>query len=84
MGLPAKLAVKGPGSVEYGMKWLQSRKLVIDPARTPRVYKEFLHYEFERNKDGDVMSGYPDENNHTIDATRYSLERVFNKFGSNA
>ena len=30
------------------------------------------------------MSGYPDENNHTIDATRYSLERVFNKFGSNA
>ena len=84
LGLPAKLAVKGPGSVEYGMKWLQSRKLVIDPARTPRVYKEFLHYEFERNKDGDVMSGYPDENNHTIDATRYSLERVFNKFGSNA
>lgn len=84
LGLPAKLAVKGAGSVEYGMKWLQSRKLVIDPARTPRVYKEFLHYEFERNKDGDVISGYPDENNHTIDATRYSLERVFNKFGSNA
>lgn len=84
LGLPAKLAVKGPGSVDYGMKWLQSRKLVIDPERTPIAYKEFLHYEFERNKDGDVMSGYPDENNHVIDATRYALERVFNKFGSNA
>lgn len=84
LGLPAKAAVKGAGSVDYGMKWLQSRKLVIDPKRTPTVYKEFLHYEFERNKDGDVMSGYPDENNHSIDATRYALERVFNKFGSNA
>lgn len=83
-GLPAKLAVKGPGSVDYGMKWLQVRKLVIDPARTPRVYNEFLHYEFERDKDGNVISGYPDADNHTIDATRYALERVYNKFGSKA
>lgn len=84
LGLPAKSAVKGAGSVEYGMKWLQSRKLVIDQARTPTVYKEFTNYEFERNKDGEVMSGYPDANNHTIDATRYALERVYNKYGSNA
>nr|DAL25234.1 MAG TPA_asm: terminase large subunit [Caudoviricetes sp.] len=83
-GLPAKLAVKGPGSIDYGMKWLQVRKLIIDPARTPRVYNEFLHYEFERDKDGNVISGYPDANNHTIDATRYALERVYNKFGSKA
>lgn len=83
-GLPAKDAVKGPGSVEYGMKWLQNRKIVIDPQRTLGVYKEFSEYEFERDKDGNVMSGYPDKNNHRIDATRYALERVFNKYGSNA
>ena len=66
LGLPAKLAVKGPGSVEYGMKWLQNRKLIIDPSRTPTVYKEFLHYEFERDKDGNVISGYPDADNHCL------------------
>lgn len=84
LGLPAKEAVKGPGSVEYGLKWLQGRKLVIDSKRTPTVYQEFLHYEFERDKDGNVISGYPDKDNHTIDATRYALERVFNKYGSSA
>lgn len=83
-GLPAQAAVKGPGSVDYGMKWLQRRKLVIDRRRTPNVYREFVNYEYERNRDGDIISGYPDENNHTIDATRYALERVYRKYGSNA
>ena len=35
LGLHAKPAVKGTGSVDYGMKWLQGRKLVIDRHRTP-------------------------------------------------
>lgn len=83
-GLPAKEAKKGPGSVDYGMKWLQRRKIVIDQKRTPNAYKEFANYEYERTKDGEIISGYPDENNHLIDATRYALERVFNRFGSNA
>lgn len=84
MGLPAKDAVKGPGSVEYGMKWLQRRKIVIDPARTPNAYREFSNYEYERSKDGDIISGYPDADNHTIDATRYALERVFRRMGVTA
>ena len=83
-GLPAKDAVKGPGSVEYGMKWLQRRKIVIDRKRTPHAYDEFVNYEYERSKDGEIISGYPDANNHLIDATRYALERVFSKYGSNA
>lgn len=84
MGLPAKEAIKGPGSVEYGMKWLQRRKIVIDRRRTPHAYEEFVNYEYERNKDGDIISGYPDENNHLIDATRYALERVFRRMGVTA
>lgn len=84
MGIPAKAAVKGPGSVDYGMKWLQKRKIVIDRKRTPNVYKEFVGYEYERNREGEIISGYPDKDNHTIDATRYALERVFNKYGSGA
>lgn len=84
MGLPAKEAIKGPGSVEYSMKWLQRRRIVIDRRRTPNAYDEFVNYEYERNKDGDIISGYPDENNHLIDATRYALERAFRRMGVTA
>lgn len=84
MGIPARSAVKGPGSVEYGMKWLCGRKIVIDPRRTPNVHREFTEYEFERDKEGNLVSGYPDLNNHSIDATRYALESFYNKRGTSA
>lgn len=83
-GLPAQAAAKGPGSVDYSMKWLQRRKIVIDRRRTPNAYKEFVGYEYERNKDGDIISGYPDKDNHLIDAVRYALERVYRRYGSKA
>ena len=81
MRLPAFEAIKGPGSVEYGMKFLQRRTIVIDGKRTPHAYDEFVGYEYERNKDGDIISGYPDANNHLIDATRYALEPVSRRMG---
>ena len=84
LGVKAKEAKKGPNSVEYGMKWLQSRTIVIDKRRTPHAYEEFVNYEFEKNKADEWISGYPDRNNHTIDAVRYAMERVANKFNSNA
>lgn len=83
-GLPAQAAHKGPGSVEYGMKWLQRRKIVIDKRRTPGAFEEFVNYEYERNRDGDIISGYPDRDNHRIDAVRYAFERLYNKYGSRA
>lgn len=82
--LPAKLAKKGPGSVDYGMKWLQKRKIVIDRKRTPNAYDEFVNYEYERDKDGNFITGYPDVDNHLIDATRYALERVYLRMGETA
>lgn len=83
-GLPAQAAIKGPGSIDYGMKWLQKRKIVIDQRRTPNALNEFVNYEYERNKDDEIVSGYPDANNHLIDATRYALERVFRRMGVTA
>lgn len=83
-GLNARAAVKGPGSVEYGMKWLQGRKIVIDRRRTPEAYREFTRYEFERDREGSFISGYPDRDNHLIDAVRYALERVYAKYRSRA
>ena len=75
-------AVKGPGSVEYSMKWLSSlKKIVIDRTRCPNTAREFEEYEFEKDKDGNVITGYPDKNNHHIDAVRYALERVWSRRG---
>lgn len=83
-GLPARGAEKGPGSVEYSMKWLQGKRLVMDPRRTPEACKEFTEYEYDRDKDGNVISGYPDKNNHFIDATRYATEPIWKRRGSSA
>lgn len=75
-------AIKGPGSVEYSMKWLSSlNKIVIDRQRCPNTAREFEEYELEKDKDGNVITGYPDKNNHHIDAVRYALERVWSRRG---
>ena len=83
-GLPARGAVKGAGSVDYGFKWLQRRKIVIDPKRTPNAYNEIINYEYDRDKEGNVVSGYPDGNDHAISALRYAYEPVFNRKGNSA
>ena len=77
-GLFARDAEKGPGSVEYSMKWLASLfKIVIDPVRCPRTAAEFNDYELEKDKEGNFITGYPDKNNHHIDAVRYGTEPVW-------
>lgn len=84
MGFDMTAARKGPGSVEAGIKWLQSLKaIVIDPDRCPNPAKEFSEYEYERDaKTGEVLKGYPDAANHSIDAARYALEPVWRRRGA--
>ena len=79
MGLKTMGCKKYPGSVRYGVKWLQSKHIVIDPRRTPHAYKEFTEYEYEKSKDGEILSSLPDANNHCIDSTRYALDLIINK-----
>ena len=81
-GALIKGAEKGPESVKYSMKWLSSlAKIVIDPVRCPKTMQEFSNYEYEQDKDGNWISGYPDENNHTIDSVRYALNKIWKKKG---
>lgn len=85
MGLPARPAIKGPGSVEYGFKWLQCRTIVLDKRRTPNAYKEITKYEYDRDKDGNVISGYPEgQDDHIIAALRYAYEPFFVRRGNSA
>lgn len=74
-GLHVAGAKKGPDSVEYGIKWLQDlEEIIIDPNRCPNAAREFLHYELESDGNGGFKAKYPDKDNHTIDAVRYSRE----------
>lgn len=82
-GLLCRGADKGPGSVNYSMKWLQSlTAIVIDPERCPDTTKEFTEYEYERDpKTGEVLEGYPDAANHHIDAVRYGTNKIWKRRG---
>lgn len=74
-GLRVRGAKKGPDSVEYGIKFLQSlEEIVIDNARCPNAAEEFLNYELEPDGNDGFKDGYPDKNNHAIDAVRYAME----------
>ena len=77
LGLNVQAARKGPDSVDYGIHWLQGRRRIyIDKRRAPNTYREFVGYEYERNRDGQFISAYPDKDNHTIDAVRYGTEQL--------
>lgn len=81
-GLFARPAEKGPGSREYSFKWLQSlREIIIDNVRCPVAAQEFLDYEYERDKEGNIISGYPDGNDHCIDAIRYATNQIWKRRG---
>ena len=74
-GLRVTGARKGPDSVEYGIRWLQSLAAIhIDRHRAPNTYREFISYEYEHNREGQFISAYPDKDNHAIDAVRYACE----------
>lgn len=75
-------AEKGPDSVRYGIKWLQGlRNIYIDKRRCPETYREFTTYEYDQDKDGNFISSYPDFDNHSIDATRYAMEKYWKRKG---
>lgn len=82
-GILCREAVKGPGSVNQSMKWLQGlAAIVIDPHRCPDTAKEFSEYEYEIGRDGTVLPGYVDADNHHIDAVRYAVNRIWMRRGA--
>lgn len=80
-GILCRACHKSPGCVQYRVKWLQHRTIVIDPARTPKAYEEFVNYSYEIDRNGEVLSVLPDENNHSIDAVAYALNSLIYKRG---
>lgn len=74
-GLRVVGAKKGPDSVEYGIKWLQDlEEIIIDSTRCPETAREFSSYELDCDREGNFKAGFPDHDNHHIDAVRYACE----------
>lgn len=74
-GIRVTAAKKGPGSVEFGIKWLQDLEaIIIDPQRCPLAAKEFINYALETDRNGMIKNKFPDKDDHSIDAVRYALE----------
>lgn len=74
-GIRIKGAEKGPGSVEYGEKWLDDLKeIIIDSVRCPNTAREFESIDYQTDKDGNIKSKLEDKDNHSIDMTRYACE----------
>jgi phage terminase large subunit len=80
-GLKVRGVKKGPDSVEYGIKFLQSLEaIIIDDTRCPETAREFLTYELDKDANGNFKAAFPDRNNHAIDAVRYALNDEALKF----
>lgn len=68
-------ARKGPGSIEFGEKWLNDlEEIIIDPQRTPGIAKEYEEIDYQIDANGQIKDKLNDKGNNTIDATRYALE----------
>jgi phage terminase large subunit len=67
-------SVKGKGSIQHGISFLQGFKIYIHPSCEHTV-EEFNTYTFKQDKEGKWLNEPIDDNNHVIDALRYSMER---------
>lgn len=74
-GLNAVPAVKGPGSLGFGIKWLQRQTILIDP-RCVDLILEFKKYKYREDKNGQVLPEPVDRDNHYCDGLRYALEHT--------
>ena len=77
-GLPAYInQVKGPGSVEHGLRVLygliKTGRFSINKERCPNLFQEFLTYRWKVDRHGEIGRKPEDSHNHGIDAVRYYL-----------
>lgn len=79
-GLPrAAPAIKGKGSVEDGITFLQGLDIVLHP-RCAATLNEFNRYSYKRDPKTDaILPVVEDDWNHCLDALRYALERAHRK-----
>jgi phage terminase large subunit len=75
LGLNAVSTKKGKGSIESGIKKIQSfRNVVIHKTKCPNILAEFKNYQWRQDKNGEQLPEPVSGFDHGIDALRYALE----------
>lgn len=73
-GFNIKGAEKGQGSVEDGISWLQSQKIIIHP-RCENALWSFMTYKFKRHSQTNLITRIPEhEGSDCVDGVRYAWE----------
>lgn len=72
-GLSTVPAVKGPDSINRGIRFLQGYEIIID-SHCQNFKNEIEQYHWLQDKYGNEMAKAVDKNNHLIDALRYATE----------
>lgn len=69
-------AIKGPGSVNAGIQYLQQFKLIINPSCVNTI-EELENYMYKKDKStGEYLNDPEDSYNHAMDALRYSTQII--------
>jgi len=73
-GFNIKGAVKGAGSIEEGIEFMQAHDIVVHPSCT-HTADEMAWYQYKIDKHTDeILPELADKDNHVIDSIRYALE----------
>jgi phage terminase large subunit len=77
LGVRARAAIKGPDSVDFGIKFLKKYDIIIHKA-CQNTINEFTFYRLKKDqKTGEYIPGKYQGDDHLIDCVRYSLEDEF-------
>ena len=72
-----KPAVKGAGSIMWGIDLLQQYHIIVDP-KCENMITELQNYSWKKDrKTGEYINEPVDEYNHLCDALRYAMQRIY-------
>jgi len=74
-GLNSMAAWAGKGSVNHGIQFILQYEVIIH-RDCQNAINEFQLYQWQKNKQGEVMNTPVDRNNHYIDQLRYALSGI--------
>jgi phage terminase large subunit len=74
-GISILPAVKGPGSVNQGIQYVQQQQVSVTK-RSINILKEYRNYVWITDRDGKILNEPVDFNNHAMDALRYGLQSL--------
>ncbi len=74
-GINIIAAIKGPGSINKGIQFVQSKKISITK-RSINTIKEYRNYLWITDKDGKIINEPNEMNNHSMDALRYAFNSM--------